>query len=249
MAPDFIVRETSTDKPLKSAMSKEAMPREMLLSRGRQSLGDDQLLAILLRTGTAGCNVMELARMLLGHYGSLRALVSATPEELLALHLPGLNSAKVVGICAALEIAQRIMSEPLGSRDPCKNPKIVAELLRSRLIHREQEVFVALPLDRKNHLIGNPVDISMGTVDASLAHPREVFRVCVRLAASSVIVAHNHPSGDPTPSNDDLEVTRQLVAAGRVVGIPLLDHVIIGDSAVRAPGYVSMRLLHAAEFD
>ncbi len=243
------LRETSTDKPLKSAISKECMPREMLLSRGRQALSDEQLIAILLRTGVAGCNVLELARMLLGHYGSLRALVSATPQELMALQLPGLSEAKVVGICAALEIAQRIMSEPLGSKDPCKNPAIVARLLRARLLHYDQEVFVALPLDRKNHLIGNPVDISVGTVDASLAHPREVFRVCVRLSASSVIVAHNHPSGDPTPSKEDIEVTRQLINAGRIIGIPLLDHVVIGDASIREPGYASIRMLGVAEFD
>lgn len=248
-AASSVLRESSTDKPLKETLARELMPRETLLSRGRKALSDDQLLAILLRTGVAGCNVMELARALLGYYGSLRALVSATPDELLALGLPGLNAAKVATICAALEIAQRIMSEPLGSRDPCKTPAVVADLLRSRMIHFGQEVFVALPLDRKNHLIGSPVEISMGTVSMSIAHPREVFRVCVRLSASAVIVAHNHPSGDPMPSNEDLVATRQLVEAGRVIGIPLLDHVIIGDPAVRRPGFVSLRMIKAVKFD
>ncbi|MGI6494483.1 MAG: RadC family protein [Kiritimatiellia bacterium] len=246
--PSPHLREPATDKPLKRAMDAESMPREMLLAHGRQALSDAQLLAILLRTGTVGCNVMELASKLLAYYGSLRALVSATPEELLALRLPGFSRAKAVTVCAALEIAQRVLADPGGTKKPLKNPEAIAALLLPRLLHRNQEVLLALPLDRRNHLIGQPAAITIGTVDASLAHPREIFRLCVRLSASSLIVAHNHPTGDPTPSREDIRTTRQLIDAGQVVGIPLLDHIVLGDPATHPPGYVSLRQARLADF-
>ncbi len=215
-------------------------PRELLLQRGRSALSDDQLLAILLRSGVRGCNVLELARRLLHQFGSLAELTKASPEELLSLRLPGLSTVKALELCATLEIAQRVAANPRPAV-PLQAPERVVELLQPLVAGLDRELFLALPLDRKNRLKGRPVRISEGTVDASLVHPREVYRECVRVSAAGVIVAHNHPSGDATPSVEDLRVTRQLVSAGQVLGIPLLDHVVLGNPEVRAPGYVSLR--------
>jgi DNA repair protein RadC len=233
------VRETPPSGKLKS-IPETLRPRELLLHRGCGAMPDDLLLAILLRSGVRGCNVVELARMLLHRYGSLKELADASPEELMALRLPGLSTVKAVELSAALEIARRVAANP-PVKTAIREPAAVMEILRPLVMDAEKELFLALPLDRKNRIKGRPVEVSEGTVDASLVHPREVFRECVRVSAASVIVAHNHPSGDPTPSAEDLRVTRQLIAAGKVLGIPVLDHIILGSEAVMPPGYVSLR--------
>ncbi len=233
------VRERSDSGTVKS-IPEALRPRELLLSRGRGAMHDDQLLAILIRSGVAGCSAIELARRLLHEYGSLSALAQAEPEELIALRLPGLGTVKAVELSATLEIARRVATGPVVTKS-IQKPETVVEILRPLVLESDKELFLALPLDRKNRLKGRPVQVSEGTVDASLVHPREVFRECVRVSAASVIVAHNHPSGDPTPSAEDVRITKQLVAAGQVIGIPVLDHVVLGSEAVLPPGYVSLR--------
>jgi len=233
------VRDAVDSGTLKS-LPETLRPREMLLHRGCAAMADDQLLAILLRSGVRGCNVVELARRLLRRYGTLKELAAASPEELISLRLPGLSKVKAVELSAALEIARRVAANPPVTPS-IRDPTTVVAILRPLVMDADKELFLALPLDRKNRIKGRPVEVSEGTVDASLVHPREVFRECVRVSAAGVIVAHNHPSGDPTPSAEDLRVTRQLIAAGKVLGIPVLDHIILGTEAVLPPGYVSLR--------
>lgn len=241
VAESGIRRTAGSSDSLKDAFAEGLRPRELMLSRGRDALSDEQLLAIILRSGTRGCNVLELSRLLLQHFGTLYELVKSTPEELVALKLPGLNTVKALELSAALEIARRVMTKPVGNQPLVRNPEVVVQYLESLVRHTDQELFIVLPLDRKNRLIGRPVKITQGILDASLVHPREVFRVCIRMAASSLIVAHNHPSGDPTPSAEDLRITTKLAESGKIIGIPLVDHIIIGDAALYPPGYMSLR--------
>lgn len=238
--PTRHVREAGGASTLKDSIPETLRPREFLLANGCQAVPDDLLLAIILRSGVPGCNVLELSRLLIKHYGSLKELAQASPEELIALKLPGLGKIKSVELSATLEVARRVAA-PAPVTGSLNNPALVAELLRPLVMDAAKELFLVLPLDRKNRLKGRPIQVSEGTVDSSLAHPREVFRECVRMSAASVIVAHNHPSGDPTPSAEDLRVTRQLVSAGKVIGIPVLDHVVLGCESVMPPGYISLR--------
>ncbi len=243
-ASKIFQREQVHEKPpgesLRDAVPTELRPREQLLARGCEAMQDDQLLAILLRTGVKGCNVIQLSRRLLNHYGSLRELAKASPEELIELGLPGLGTIKAVELSAALEIARRV-SKPAPPSASIQQPAIVASLLRPIVNDLDHEVFLVLPLDRKNRLKGRIIKVSHGTLDAALVHPREVFREAVRISAASVIVAHNHPSGDPTPSAEDVRLTKQLIAAGKVIDIPVLDHIIMGSEVILAPGYISLR--------
>ena len=234
-----------TSTALQDALPAELRPRELMDRFGSKSLSDDQLLAIILRSGTHGTNVIELARMLLRRYGSLKGLSQASTTELEALRLPGLGHVKCLELGAALEITRRV----LDWRDPDElmdSPEAVARRLAAVIEGDSRESFFVLALNRKNRLIGQPVAVSRGTVDTSMAHPREVFREAVRLSASAVIVAHNHPSGDPTPSPADLSITRELIAAGRILRIPVLDHVVIGHPA--AENYVSLFRSHLVDF-
>ena len=231
---------------LQDALPAALRPRELMERFGCQSLSDDQLLAILLRSGTRGLNVVELARAILRRYGTLRELSKASPAELEALGLPGLGHVKCLELSAALEITRRV----LDWRDPDERmdaPETIARRLAALIEGDVRETFFVFPLNRRNRLIASPVAIARGTVDNVLAHPREVFREAVRLSASAVIVAHNHPSGDPTPSPADLAITRDLVAAGRILRIPLIDHVIVGHPA--ATCFRSLRRERLVEFD
>lgn len=231
---------------LQAALPAELRPRELMERFGCASLSDDQLLAIVLRSGTHGTNVIELARLILRHYGSLRELSRASPGELEALGLPGLGHVKCLELSAALEITRRV----LDWRDPDErmdSPENVARRLAALIQADPRESFFVLPLNRRSRLIGAPIAVSRGTVDSAMAHPREVFREAVRLSASAVIVAHNHPSGDPTPSPADLSITRDLVAAGRILRIPVIDHVVVGHPA--ETNFRSLRRSGAVEFD
>lgn len=214
----------------KSAVSEDSRPREIMLRQGCQALSDEQLLAILLRTGSTALNVLDLARLILSHYGSLRELAKASPEELMANRFPGLGEVKCIELSATLEVTRRV----LAWRDPdtvFSDPDAVARYIAPDVECLDHEQFFVFPLNRKNRLIGRPRTVSIGTVDASLAHPREVFRECVRVSASAVIVAHNHPSGDPAPSHEDIAITRRLIEAGSLLRIPLLDHIVVGRPA------------------
>ena len=184
------------------------------------------LIAVLLRSGVKGRNVASLAEELLCHYGTLSAMARASAEELADHH--GMGRVKAQVLKAALELARRLSDECLEDRPPLRTPGQVAEVLRERARALDQEVLWLLLLDTRYRLLRAPEEISRGILDANLVHPREVFRRAVGHAAAAVILAHNHPSGDTTPSAEDVRVTRQLVEAGRLMDIEILDHVIVG---------------------
>ncbi|HHW44664.1 MAG: DNA repair protein RadC [Thermoanaerobacteraceae bacterium] len=208
-------------------MPLETRPRERLLREGAGALTDMELLAILLRTGTATASAMELAAAILGRFGSLRALVSASAEEL--SDLKGVGPAKAAVLQAALEIGRRIAGSGEEVRPVIKSPEDAAGLVMEEMRHLDREHFRALLLNTKNQVIAREV-ISIGTLNSSTVHPRELFKNAIKRNAAAVILIHNHPSGDPAPSNEDLAVTGRLVEAGRIIGIEVLDHLIIGDN-------------------
>ncbi len=206
-------------------------PRERLLRLGPEKLTDVELLAILLGTGSRGRSVIEVARDLLHHCeakdpgGGLRALLYLQDADRRDL-VKGLGPAKVCTILAGLHLGFRASAAPLRRVD-LSNPRAVFEFLAPRLAHLSREQFHVILLNAKNQVIDVEC-VSEGTLTASLVHPREVFKTAIRRSAHSVILAHNHPSGDPTPSREDREITRRLVQAGRVIGIEVLDHLVVG---------------------
>ena len=199
-------------------------PREKLLSRGPAALTEAELLALLLRTGTGQRSAVDIAREVLASGRSLRGLAARTPGELMRIR--GIGPAKAVELVAAIEIGRRIQAEPGEECPIIRTPDDVSRQMVPLLRDRSTEVFFVLLLDAKNALRAK-VEISSGTLNASLVHPREVFKVAIDYRAASIIVVHNHPSGNPDPSREDAEVTRQLAEAGRIVGIPLHDHLIV----------------------
>lgn len=209
-------------------------PRERLLEHGPGVLADAELLAILLRTGRKGENVVDLARRLLETLGGLRGLVRADAASL--QRVDGLGPAKAAELAAALELGRRVHAIDPGEQPTLLRPEAVFALLGPRLLGKTREEFYALPLDTKGRLLGGVAPVSGGSVSAVTIRPAETFRQAIMLEATSVILAHNHPSGDPRPSAQDVEVTRELIAAGELLDIEVLDHVVIG-----AKGFVSLR--------
>lgn len=222
-------------------------PREAMARVGAQHVPDDTLIAVLLRGGIKGVNVSELARGLLERYGSLTALAQAPVEELAGL--AGMGPVKAQVLQAALELGRRLEAERVPNRAVVKTPQDVVQLVRSDSRRLETEVFWVVMLDSRNRAKAPPLEVTRGLLDASLVHPREVFRDAIRSATAAVIVAHNHPSGDTTPSPEDLRITRQLVKAGGVVDIPVLDHIIVaGPKGDGEPNWLSMREQGLVEF-
>lgn len=201
-------------------------PRERLIRYGAESLSNAQLLAIILRTGSEQKGVLELSMGLLDRFETLKDIDNATVSDLLSVK--GLGIAKIAQIKAAFELGKRLMSESIENRPVFSTPQSVYSYFAPRMKNIKKEVFSCLLLDAKNRFI-REVRISEGTLNRSLIHPREAFREAIREAAQSVIFIHNHPSGDPSPSKDDIAVTERLKNAGEVIGIDVLDHIIIGD--------------------
>jgi DNA repair protein RadC len=206
-------------------------PRERLWSLGASALTTTELLAILIGTGSGGRDVLEVAGGLLGvAEGSLRRLVQRPAAEL--LRTPGIGPTKAARLLAAFEIGSRISGEERPPLFRIREPEDVARLFRSRLRDLLVEEFHLVALDSQSQVL-REVLVTRGLLNSSLVHPREVFRAAIAEAAAGIIVVHNHPSGDPTPSAEDKAVTRQLMAAGRLLDLPLYDHVIIaGDRFV-----------------
>ena len=197
-------------------------PREKLIAKGAENLKDSELLAILLRTGRAGKNVIEIASQILTKHSKKR-LLQMTYEDL--LKIKGIDSAKATTLLAAFELSKRALEVNDTNLPTIITPKdVVAQLTDLR--HNKKEHFIALYLNARNQLVHKET-ISMGTLNANLVHPREVFEPALKHSAAGIMVAHNHPSGDPKPSEDDLEITKRLVEAGKMMGVELLDHVII----------------------
>lgn len=208
-------------------------PREKLARFGPERLGNEELLAILLRVGVTGQDVVSLSKQLLLHYGGLVGLSRAPLSELAAIH--GMGPAKAVSIKAALELGRRLLLESHGERPQVRSPEDVVSILQIEMGLLEQEQLRVVLLNTKNHVLGIPT-VYKGSLNTSMIRVAEVFRDAIKENCASIIVAHNHPSGDPTPSPEDVRVTRDLVAAGKLLDIEVLDHLVIGRNR-----YVSLR--------
>jgi DNA repair protein RadC len=212
-------------------------PRERLRRLGPQALRDDELLAVVMQTGTRRVPVHELASRVLQAVGGLYGLLDAPVEELTVV--PGIGEAKALQLAAAVELGRRIVRKPTGMRHAIRSAEDAAEYVMDRLRYLKKEHFLTLHLDTKHCVIGEEV-VSIGSLDSSIVHPREIFKLAVRRSASAILCVHNHPSGDPTPSPEDVMVTRRLCEAGRVLGIDVLDHIVVGDGrfvSLKAMGY------------
>ncbi|MDK9737771.1 DNA repair protein RadC [Vibrio sp. D404a] len=214
---------------LLNRLPSESMPREKLIQRGPEALSDAELLAIFLRTGTPGMNVLELADKLLQEFGSLRKLFSATEEEF--CQHKGLGQAKYVQLQAVLEMTQRYLAETLNRGDALTSPTHTKLYLSSVLRDRQREAFYILFLDNQNRVIKDEVMFE-GTIDAASVYPREVVKRALFHNAAALILAHNHPSGVAEPSQADRRITRRLTDALALVDIRVLDHFVVGDGEV-----------------
>ncbi|MFS0612545.1 RadC family protein [Lederbergia ruris] len=208
-------------------------PRERLIKTGPESLSTQEIVAILLRTGTKSESVLQLANRLLTKFNGLMWLKEAAFEELTSIK--GIGQAKAVQLVAAIELGRRISNLTYDDRYVIRSPEDGANYVMNDMRFLTQEHFVALYLNTKNQVIHRQT-IFIGSLNASIVHPREVFKEAFRRAAASIICLHNHPSGDPSPSREDIEVTRRLAECGKMLGIEILDHLIIGDKK-----YVSMK--------
>ncbi|MFX3674593.1 MAG: DNA repair protein RadC [Paenisporosarcina sp.] len=213
-------------------------PRERLIRQGAESLSNQELIAILLRTGTKQESVLHLANRVLTYFEQLHALKTATIEEMTAVK--GIGEAKAVQLLAAIELGRRLAQQQTDGKFTVRSPKDAATYLMADMTSLKQENFVALFLNVKNQVLHKQT-IFIGSLNASIVHPREIFREAVKRSAASIICAHNHPSGNPSPSPEDIEVTKRLQEAGHIMGIELLDHVIIGDHqfiSLKEKGYM-----------
>jgi len=209
-------------------------PRERLLKLGSEALSAQEILAVILGRGTKGESVMMTSQKLLSRFGNLKGVANASVEEL--IQTTGIGPAKATQIKAALELSRRLEAD--ASEKPrriLKSPEDVAAEVRSQLKGKKKEHFLVLCLDTRNRLINRKL-VSVGSLDTSIVHPRKVFNEAVSSCAASVIFAHNHPSGDPEPSKEDVELTKRLAKAGEVMGIDVLDHIIVCDK-----GFVSLK--------
>ncbi|SFD58201.1 DNA replication and repair protein RadC [Lentibacillus persicus] len=217
---------------------KEDRPRERLLKIGASHLSNQELLAILIGSGTKNESVMALSNRVLMHFEGLNLLKDATIEELTAIK--GIGKAKGVLLLSALELGKRMSQFKPEDRYIIRSPEDGADYIMEEMRSLNQEHFVVLFLNTKNQIIHRQT-IFIGSLNASIVHPREVYREAVKRSAASIICAHNHPSGDPSPSQEDIHVTRRLVESGKMIGIELLDHLVIGDRkfiSLKEKGYL-----------
>ena len=214
-------------------LPEELFPRERLSQLGPEALSNGEILAILLRTGVKGENVLIQAERILTETGGLSGLSKLTVFELAKIH--GIGKAKAAVLKAALELGRRSVSLNPQSRPVVNSPQDVAHMVMEEMRHLDREHFRVISLSTKNHVLGvSP--ISIGSLNSSLVHPRECFKEAIRRNSNAIILLHNHPSGDPTPSKEDIEVTRRLSEGGKILGIEVLDHVVIGDNR-----YISLK--------
>jgi DNA repair protein RadC len=209
-------------------------PRERLLKFGMEALSTQEILALLLGRGIKGESVLTTSQNLLAHFGSLKNIANASISEL--TKIKGIGLAKAAQIKAAFELGKRLeaFSEQF-SKEKIKTPEDVIRSVKNKLKGKKKEHFLVLSLDTRNHPIDTQI-ISIGSLDSSIVHPREVFKEAISASAASVIFIHNHPSGDPEPSEDDIRLTKRLIEVGEILGIEVLDHIIICDNI-----YLSMK--------
>ena len=214
-------------------------PRERLVARGPDALTHAELIAILLRTGLQGANVVQVAQNILQKFGSLNALALAKVDEL--KQIAGVGPDKAVTLIAAFALARRMEQERREESPVLDNPATVVNFMRETNRLKNVESFQVLLLNVRKKLI-RAEDISQGLLDTILVHPREVFRAAIVANAAGIVLVHNHPSGDPTPSDADIRVTRDLIRAGQLLKIEVLDHIILGRSTDdRTKDYFSLR--------
>ncbi|WP_153123603.1 RadC family protein [Peribacillus tepidiphilus] len=211
----------------------EERPRERFLQDGPHSLSNQELLALLLRTGTKQESVLQLSNKLITQFEGLRLLKDATVEEISAIK--GIGKAKAIQILAAVELGRRINNLNQTDRYVIRSPEDCANYCMNDMRFLTQEHFVCLYLNTKNQVLHRQT-IFIGSLNSSIVHPREVYKEAFRRSAASIICVHNHPSGDPTPSREDIEVTKRLAECGKIIGIDILDHIIIGEKK-----YVSLK--------
>lgn len=216
-------------------MPVDMRPREKMLSKGERSLSEAELLAIILGMGTKNLSALDLAKHLLVKYRGLRNLREVSLNELISEH--GMGPAKAVSIKAAFELGRR-MALSTQQKEVVKSPEDVKNIVMEDMRYFDREYFRVLYLDRKNGIIFME-DISVGGLHSAVVHPREVFKNAVKMSAAAVILVHNHPSGDPAPSKEDIEITQRLIEAGRILGIEVLDHIIVGENR-----YCSLKAEH-----
>ncbi len=203
----------------------EERPRERLQRFGAESMSTAELIAIILGSGSKGSPVLQLAHELVARFGGLQGLAEATIAEL--CDIKGLGLAKAVQLKAAFSLGSRLASQPRGCRYRIENPIHAYHLVKEELASEKREVFMTILLDTKGYVINHQV-VAIGTHSQTLVHPREVFYPAVRHKAASLILIHNHPSGDPSPSEEDIEVTKNLSKVGLLMSIPVRDHLILG---------------------
>jgi DNA repair protein RadC len=208
-------------------------PRERLKKLGAEALTTSELIAILFRTGSRKSGAQDVAQRLMAQFGDLEHLARASIEELCSVD--GVGTVKALEIKAALELGKRLAAFTGDERPSIRSPEEASALFMSQFKGLDKEHFRAVLLNTKNHIL-KTVEISVGSLDASLVHPRECFRPAVAASAASIILLHNHPSGDPEPSADDINITKRLKETGKVLGIEVLDHIIFG-----AGTYVSLK--------
>ena len=218
-------------------MPQQERPREKLLARGADALTDSELIAILLRTGVPGANAVEVARQLLERYKSLAGLSRCTAKEL--SKIGGIGQTKALELVAAFNLGKRLARETLSTKK-LDSPDLIHALLGAEMRMLRKESLRVVLLDTRYHLI-RIEEVSVGSVNESIAHPRDVFRPALVYSAYAVIVVHNHPSGDASPSQADHSLTRRLAEAAELIQIKLLDHIIIGAPADGNAGYFSFR--------
>ena len=246
-AATFNPRKPNATRALKDDIAESQKPREKMLAG--LPMTDAELLAIVLGSGFQNHNVLSVAHALLKDYDNLAMLAKAGIHDL--KKYDGIGEVKAIQIAAVMEIARRVKASQHDATDLSlmTHPEVVLAKVLGYKMSVDSESFFVLPLDKKCRLCGPMTEVTRGTLDSSLVHPREVFKVALRWSAASVIVAHNHPSGDPTPSKEDLDVTRRLIEAGRVLSVPLTDHVVVGDDELFPPGFHSIRRSGVLAFD
>ncbi|WP_342515257.1 DNA repair protein RadC [Sporosarcina sp. FSL K6-1522] len=213
-------------------------PRERLIRQGAGSLSNQELIAILLRTGTKSESVLVLANRILSSFDKIQDLKNVTIEELMAVK--GVGQAKAVQLLAAAEIGKRLYQKHSEGRYTIRSPEDAAAYLMTDMSSLNQEHLVALFLNVKNEVLHKQT-IFIGSLNASIVHPRDIFREAVKRSAASIIISHNHPSGNPSPSPEDIAVTKRLIEAGEIMGIETIDHIIIGDHqfvSLKEKGYM-----------
>lgn len=228
------IKNNLTEEPKHNTIKnwrEDERPRERLLNNGASTLSDAELIAIIIRDGTVGKSALDIARELLGKFENLTNISSRDYSEF--KQIKGLGQAKALTLSAVFEIAKRIQSEPFKNSETIKTPDEIAKLYIPKLRGLKTEIFRVILLNTKNAIIREEI-ISQGTLNSTIVHAREVFKIAIAESAASIILLHNHPSGNPEPSTEDILLTRELINAGKILNIKVFDHLIIAGETYRS---------------